>query len=241
MNANGTHYLHMQLLNFYAVLRPPYGLQLLTGVMETLKLTILMYIFGFIWGVVLAVLRSMPFQPIRWAVALYVEYHRNVPLVVQVFLWYFGVPQLLPEGVRLWVNHQPIEFLFAFIALSSAFGAYVSEDLRSGIRSTDERQTEAARALGFPYLSTMFWIVLPQALRSAAPSIMNQALIFFKSTSLAMTIGVIELMYQTRAIEDETYRTFAIYSIATVTYLSISFILMAAGSRLDKPKWRAGR
>ncbi|MFL9923027.1 amino acid ABC transporter permease [Herbaspirillum lusitanum] len=231
----------MQLFEFLSVLKAPYGMQLLGGIVEMLKLTVLMFVFGFIWGVVLAVLRALPVRPLRWLIALYVEYHRNVPLVIQIFIWYFGVPQLLPEGVRFWVNKQPIEFLFAFIAMSSAFGAYISEDLRSGIRSMDGRQTEAARALGFSYLSSMFWIVLPQALRSAAPAIMNQALLFFKSTSLAMTIGVVELSYQTRAIQDATYRTFAIYSVTTLIYLAISFMLMKAGARLSKPKWGAGK
>jgi polar amino acid transport system permease protein len=231
----------MQLSDFLAVLRAPYGGQLLAGVIEMLKLTLLMFLFGFAWGIVLTVLRALPVRLLRWSIALYVEFHRNVPLVIQIFIWYFGVPQLFPEGMRMWINRQPVEFLFAFIAMASAFGAYVSEDLRSGIRSMDARQVEAARALGFSYLSSMCWIVLPQALRTAAPAIMNQALLFFKSTSLAMTIGVVELTYQTRAIQDATYRTFAVFTVTTVIYVAIAFALMAAGARLDKPRWRAGR
>jgi polar amino acid transport system permease protein len=229
----------MQLSNFLSIFSPPYGRLVLSGVLVMLKLTVLMLVFGFLWGVILTVIRTLPFRPAQFLVALYVEFHRNVPLVIQIFIWYFGIPQVLPEEVRGWVNRQPIEFIFALVAMVSAFGAYVSEDLRSGIRSMDGRQMEAARALGFSYLSAMFWIVLPQALRNAAPAVMNQALMFFKSTSLAMTIGVAELTYQTRAIQDATYRTFAIFSVATIIYLAFSLLLMFIGSRFDKPLWRA--
>lgn len=222
------------LAEFLTIFADPYGRQIAASVLVMLELTLATFVFGFAWGAILALLRASPLRPLRMAIALYVEYHRNVPLVIQMFIWYFGVPQLLPKALQAWVNRQPMEFFFATVALVCAFGAYVAEDIRSGIRSLDGRQEEAARALGFSYLSAMFWIVLPQALRISAPSLINQALLFFKSTSLAMTIGVAELTYRTKTIQDETYRTYAIFSVATVIYLLISFLLMAMSARLQR-------
>ena len=104
-----------------------------------------------------------PFRPCEWFVMLYVEYHRNVPLLVQIFVWYFGILQLLPRGVRVWVNAHNSEFLLATVALGLAAGAYISEDLRSGIRAIPKTQYEAVRSIGFGYLGAMRWVILPQA------------------------------------------------------------------------------
>lgn len=221
------------------VISDPYRQQLLSGVRNMLELTLLMLFFGFIWGVILAVLRSSGEKWLDRLISTYIEYHRNVPMLVQLFVWYFGVPQLLPSAAQEWITAHNAEFLLAVIALASAFGAYTCEDLRSGIRSLDSRQMEAARSLGFSYLKAMTWIVMPQALRNSAPALMNQVLLFFKSTSLAMTIGVAELTYETKVIQDATYLTYATFGVASAIYLAISLVLIAIGAKLDKPAWRA--
>ena len=93
-------------------------------------------------------------------------------------------------------------------------------------------QKEAARALGLSYIGAMRWVIIPQAVRLASPSLMNQMTLFFQSTSLAMTIGVVELTYQTKSIADQTYRIFGVFAVSTVIYLSLSIVLMVAGERL---------
>lgn len=221
------------------VISPPHREMLWSGMLNMLELTVWMLLLGFIWGIVLAVLRSSDQKWLGRIIWAYIEFHRNVPLVVQLFIWYFGIPQLLPESWQAAINASNSEFLLAVTALASAFGAYVCEDLRSGIRAMDSRQMEAARSLGFSYLKAMTWVVMPQALRNSAPALVNQALLFFKSTSLAMTIGVAELTYETKVIQDATYLTYATFAVASVIYLVFSFGLMALGSKLDQPAWRA--
>jgi len=115
------------------------------------------------------------------------------------------------------------------IALTLNSAAYMSEDLRSGMRSVASSQMEAARALGLTYGQALRDVLLPQAIRVAVPPLISQSLGLFKSTSLAMAIGVAEMTYASRQIENETYRTFETFAIATVFYLLVSFMIMGAG------------
>lgn len=202
----------------------------LIGLATTLALTCAAWCLAMTMGIILTLIRMIPFRPFEWLVALYVEYHRNVPLLVQIFVWYFGVPSLLPRPIRQWINGHHGEFLLATIALGLAAAAYVAEDIRSGIRSIPKAQNEAARSIGFGYLGAMGYVVLPQAIRIAVPPLINQTLLLFKNTSLAMAIGVGELTYRTREVESYTFKTFEAFAVATVVYLAISFGIMACGA-----------
>jgi polar amino acid transport system permease protein len=202
----------------------------LIGLATTLALTCAAWCLAMTMGVVLTLIRMIPFRPFEWVVALYVEYHRNVPLLVQIFVWYFGVPSLLPRPARQWINIHHGEFLLATVALGLAAAAYIAEDIRSGIRSIPKAQNEAARSIGFGYLGAMGYVVLPQAIRIAVPPLINQTLLLFKNTSLAMAIGVGELTYRTREVESYTFKTFEAFAVATVIYLTISFGIMACGA-----------
>lgn len=168
------------------------------------------------------------------AIALFVSFHRNVPMVVHILFWYFGVPEILPRPVTDWLNYHGSEFFFAMVAIGLVTSAYVCEDLRSAVRSIPSGQTEASRALGMNYLTTMRKVVLPQAFRIAIPPLMNQTLLLFKNTSLAMVIGVAELTASGRAIENITFMPFEAYAVVTVLYLAISFLLMWGGSVLAR-------
>lgn len=204
------------------------------GVVTTIALTAAAWLLGMTMGIILTLIRMVPFRPFEWLVALYVEYHRNVPLLVQIFVWYFGIPQLLPRAARVWINANHSEFILAMIALGLANAAYVSEDLRSGIRSIPKTQYEAARSIGFNYLQAMSWVVLPQAFRIVIPPLINQTLLLFKNTSLAMAIGVGELTYRTREVDSYTFKTFEAFAVATILYLAISFAIMALGNFADR-------
>lgn len=220
-------------LDFSILLRDEYPQWLLKGVMTMFELTALAWLLAMVVGVVLAVIRMSNSRVGQAAVMAYVEYHQNVPMLVQVFLWYFGIPALLPEPVQQWFNAHGSEFLFAFIAVGLAMGAYMSEDLRGGIRSIPKSQLEAARALGLSYLQASRLVILPQAVRIALPPLINHTVLLFKNTSLAMTIGVAELTYVTREIESQSFRTIEVYLLATVVYLAISLLIMAGGSTLE--------
>ncbi len=216
-------------LDFAAVLQGQYLKWLAVGALHTIGLFTLALVFAFALAVLLVAVRSIPLRITEWLVAAYVNYHRNVPTLVQLFVWYFGVPQLLPAEVSGWINDHEGEFAFALVALSLNAAAYMSEDLRSGLCSIPTGQVEGARALGLSYVQAMRDVLLPQAIRIAVPPLINQSLTLFKTTSLAMAIGVAEMTYSSRQIENETYRTFETYAIASAFYLAFSFSIMLAG------------
>jgi polar amino acid transport system permease protein len=217
-----------------AVLTGRYLDWFISGLVTTIGLTIAAWLLGMAAGLLLTLIRMIPFRPFEWGVALYVEYHRNVPLLVQIFVWYFGIPQLLPRAARVWINGHHSEFFLAMIALGLASAAYISEDLRSGIRSIPKTQYEAARSIGFNYFQAMSWIILPQALRIVVPPLISQTLLLFKNTSLAMAIGLGELTYRTREVDSYTFKTFEAFAVATVLYLVVSFAIMAIGDYADR-------
>ena len=211
-----------------------YAHQILAGIVQMFQLTICAWLVAMALGVLLAMLRMTHKRPLVALVVAYVEYHRNIPMLVQIFIWFFGIPTLLPQTVQVWINQQHSEFIFAVVAIALCSAAYISEDLRSGIRAIPSSQMEASRALGLTYLQAFRKVVLPQALRLALPPLVSNTVLLFKNTSLAMTIGVAELTYVTREIESQTFRTTDIYVVATVIYLSISLMIMAAGAGLQK-------
>jgi polar amino acid transport system permease protein len=217
-------------LDFGVVLHGQYLKWLIGGAVNTVTLFVLAWIAAFALAIVLVALRSLAVRPLEWAIAAYVNYHRNVPGLVQIFVWYFGVPELLPDSITQFINDHNGEFIFALIALSLNSAAYMSEDLRSGLRSVAREQAEAARALGLNYAQTMRDVLLPQAIRISVPPLINQSLSLFKSTSLAMAIGVAEMTYASRQIENETYRTFETFALASAFYLLLSFGIMALGA-----------
>lgn len=220
--------------DFSAILQGQYPSMLISGLLTTLGLTVLAWLLGFSVGIMLAIIRMTGSRLANGAIALFVAFHRNVPMVVHILFWYFGVSQILPRPVTDWLNYHGSEFFFAMVAIGLVTSAYVCEDLRSAVRSISEGQTEASRALGMNYLTTMRKVILPQAFRIAIPPLMNQTLLLFKNTSLAMVIGVAELTASGRAIENITFRTFEAYALVTIMYLAISFLLMWGGSVLAR-------
>lgn len=228
-------------LDFGAVLHGQYLHWLIAGALTTTVLFFASLACAFVVAVLLILVRSLPVAPAEWLVAAYVNYHRNVPGLVHLFVWYFGVPQLLPAAASGWINDHNGEFILALIALSLNAAAYISEDLRSGLRSIPKTQNEAARALGLSYMQAMGDVLLPQAIRIAAPALINQSLTLFKTTSLAMAIGVAEMTYASRQIENETYRTFETFALASAFYLCGSFLIMLLGHWYDTRHLRPPR
>jgi len=207
---------------------------LTTGITVTLRLFAGALAGGFLLAMVLTGINLIPSRLVRAVVALYVEYHRNVPTVVQILVWYFGMPEILPEAIRVWINQGNTEFSFALIALSLNVSAYYYEDIRSGIRAIPATQVEAARSIGLGAVQALIYVVLPQAVRYAVPPIINRSIILFKDTSLAMVIGVTDLTYQTKRIENATFQTFQIFMISTLIYLCMALLISALGSHLAR-------
>jgi len=221
-------------LDFGALLGNGYPTLILGGLATTLQMTILAWLLAFALGSLLAVLRMLNIRPLNYLIMLYVAFHRNVPMLVHILLWYFGVAAIVPAAINDAINVIGGEFFYATVAIGLVTSAYVSEDLRSAIRAIPRGQMEAARSLGLNYLQAMRKVILPQAFKISIPPLTNQTLLLFKNTSLAMAIGLIELTGAGREIESATFKTFEIYFVVTVLYLAISLLLMLAGARLSK-------
>ena len=210
------------------------------GLVVTLQLAVLSCVLGFLLGLVVAVLRMSPVAPLRWLAQLYLEFIRNTPLVIQIFFWYFGAYEVLPQGVNDWLNQWPFEFVAAVIALTVYTSAFIAEDIRSGIRAVPPQQMEAARSQGFAYLAAMRFVILPQAVRITLPPLIGQFLNATKNSSLAMTIGVAELTYQARQIESVTFKGLEAFTAATLIYLLVSLTITVVVSTYEQRYLRPG-
>ena len=216
--------------NLSAILHGEYAELILKGIGMTLQLALFAWCLAMVLALLLVSIRLTGNQYAERLVAAYVSYHRNVPTLVQLMLWYFGIPTLLSDNTQVWLANYSSEYLFSIIALGLCQAAYFSEDIRSGLRAIPNGQTEAARALGLGYVRSLRYVILPQGVRNCLPSLINHSVLLFKNTSLAMAIGVVELTYATREVENYTFRTFESYLVATVVYLAFSLMLMGAGA-----------
>lgn len=225
----------MQPFDLSAVLlRPEFAAMVLTGIRFTFIVFVGSWLLAMALATVLLTVRLMPSAVAQRAVAAYVSYHRNVPTLVQLMFWYFGISNLLPDALQAWLADHDGEAVFAVVALGLCQAAFFSEDLRSGLRAVAPGQAEAARALGHSYVGSMRWVILPQAVRNAIPALVNHTVSLFKNSSLAMAIGVTELTHVIREIESRSFRTFEIYTVGTLFYLVVSLALMAAGAALAR-------
>jgi polar amino acid transport system permease protein len=225
----------MKGFDLFAILAKPEFVQmLLHGLKVTMAIAISSWLLAMTLAVILLVVRLTPSRVAERAVEGYVSYHRNVPTLVQMMLWYFGIASLLPDNAQGWLSEHSGEALFAVISLGLCQAAYFSEDLRSGLRSVPSGQTEAARALGHSYLGAMRFVLMPQAVRNAIPALVNHSVSLFKNSSLAMAIGAAELTHAVKELESQTFRTFEVYLTATVIYLAISLVIMLIGAWLDR-------
>jgi polar amino acid transport system permease protein len=220
---------------------PEFARMLVHGVWMTLVIFAGSWLLAMTLGVLLLALRMVPARAAEWLVGIYVSYHRNVPTLVQIMLWYFGISSLLPVGLQEFLADHSGEAVFAIVALGLCQGAYFCEDLRSGLRAVPRGQWEAARALGHSYLGAMAWILMPQAVRNAMPALVNHTVSLFKNSSLAMAIGVAELTHAVKEIENQSFRVFESYLVATVLYLVFSLALMWLGDRVERRSRLAGR
>jgi polar amino acid transport system permease protein len=222
------------------LLNPEFGKMLLHGVQLTLVVALGSWLLAMSLAVLLLCLRLAPSRIAQRGVMAYVSYHRNVPTLVQLMLWYFGIASLLPDALQAWLSEHSAEAVFAIIGLGLCQAAYFTEDLRSGLRSVPPGQAEAARALGHSFFGAMRHVLMPQAVRNAIPALVNHSVSLFKNSSLAMAIGVAELTHAVKEIENQSFRTFETYLLATLMYLGFSLLIMFGGALLARRARIAG-
>src|SRR5687767_3651992 len=215
------------------------GTWLLQGVLVTLEISALGWLVAVVLGILSGALRTAPMAPLRWLAAAYVEFFRNVPLLVWMFFWYFGVPPLLPEAIQNWLFEHGVEFWAGVFALGVYHGARFSEVMRAGIQSIPKTQLEAAKSTGLTVAQSYRLIIIPIALRLIIPPATNETVNLLKNSSVALTIGVAELTFQTRQIETYTAKAFEALVAGTLIYfilcLTISTILSYVEKRVAIP------
>jgi len=218
-------------LDFTLLLHGQYRDWLLAGFLFSLQLTALTLVFALPLSLCIALLRLAPSRLAQSLGFAYVEGVRSVPLLVHMLFWYFGAPEALPDSIKAWVYSEQfpgsVEAAAALIALTLYTAAYMSEDIRSGLRAVPHRQLDAARALGFTFLAAMRLVILPQALRITVPPLISQTLNLWKNTGIATVIGAAELMYQAQRVETASFRGFETFAVVTGAYLSISLLITA--------------
>lgn len=216
------------------LMNPEFAGMLARGLAMTFVVAVCSWLLAMTLAFALLTIRLTEIRALETAVAAYISYHRNVPTLVQLMLWYFGISSLLPDALQEWLGDHNAEAIFAIVGLGLCQAAYFSEDLRSGLRSVNRGQWEAARALGLGYIGMMRFVLMPQALRNAMPALVNHTVSLFKNSSLAMAIGVVELTHAVREVENESFRTFEVYLVATLLYLLCTMALMTGGAVLGK-------
>jgi polar amino acid transport system permease protein len=210
------------------------GSWLLFGLAKTLQISLLSWLLALALGIFSGALRTAPLAPVRWLAAFYVEFFRNVPLLVWMFFWYFGVPPLLPQAAQDWLYDHGAEFWAGVFALGVYHGARISEVIRSGIQSIPKTQFEAAASSGLTVAQSYRFIILPVALRLIIPPATNESLNLLKNSSVALTIGVAELTFQTRQIETYTAKAFEALTAGTLIYLALCLTISLVMARVER-------
>jgi His/Glu/Gln/Arg/opine family amino acid ABC transporter permease subunit len=210
------------------------GQWLLQGLVTTLEISALAWLLAVGLGILSGALRTVRFAPLRGAATFYVEFFRNVPLLVWMFFWYFGVPPLLPRPVQDWLFAHGAEFWAGMFALGVYHGARMSEVIRSGIQSIPKTQFEAAQAMGLTVFQAYRLVILPIALRLIVPPGTNESLNLLKNSSVALTISVAELTFQTRQVETYTARAIEALTAGTVIYLVLCLSIAWVMARVER-------
>src|SRR4029078_6291963 len=221
------------------------GQWLLQGLITTLELSAIAWVLAVALGILSGALRTVPFRPLRWAATFYVEFFRNVPLLVWMFFWYFGVTPLLPRGTQDWLYNHGLEFWAGTIALGVYHGARMSEVIRSGIGAIPRTQfadslalrlteSEASLPMGLTTFQAYRMVILPVALRLIVPPGTNESLNLLKNSSVALTIRVAELTFQTRQIETYTAKAIEALTAGTLIYLVLCLSIATIMARVER-------
>jgi len=208
---------------------------LLSGLVLTIETALLAWIIALVTGSIVGVLRTLPSKTAQWIGFLYVEFFRNMPLLVQLFLWFFVLPELLPRAAGLWLKQLPnAPFWTAAIGVGLFMSARVAVQLGAGIMALPRGQRQAATALGLTTAQTYRYVLLPMAFRIILPPLTSEFLNTIKNTAVAITIGLIELTGQARSMQEFSFQVFEAFTAATVIYLLVNFIVVTAMRLLER-------
>lgn len=210
---------------------------LFIGLGWTLATALAAWVIALSIGSVVGTLRTTPHL---WVVRLgnaYVELFRNIPLIVQMFLWFFVVPELLPKGLGDWIKQVPPpwgSYIPAVLCLGLYTSVRVAEQVKAGIQSLSRGQGMAGTALGLTLGQTYRFVLLPMAFRIMLPPLTSEFMNVIKNSSVALTIGLLELTGRARAMQEFSFRVFEAFTAATVIYLMTNLLVVFAMRALEK-------
>ena len=213
--------------NIIEILQKYWKLFLFEGLKNTIILTSISVLMGTVLGALVALMRMSKSKILRFLSSFYIEVIRGTPILLQLYIFYFVLPNVLPF-LKL------SQFMWVSIALCVNSAAYVSEVIRSGIQAVDKGQTEAARSLGMSESQTMMKIILPQAVRNILPALGNEFIMMLKETSLASTFFLYDLMTVCNVIKGAEYLTLEPMTIVAMIYLCMTFPLSKLVGALEK-------
>jgi His/Glu/Gln/Arg/opine family amino acid ABC transporter permease subunit len=189
----------------------------LKGVFLTVEISFFAILLGLAIGILFAVARTSRFKILNLAGAVYVEVFRNTPLLIQIFIIFFGLPGI---GIKL----SP--YISGLTALVLYVGAYNAEVIRAGLEAVPRGQIEAAKSLGLTGAQTFLYVILPQTVRISLPALGNNWVALVKNSSLVSVIGMVELTWVAYDLNALTFRSFELFGAATIFYLILIFILI---------------
>ncbi|HTK95512.1 MAG TPA: amino acid ABC transporter permease [Terriglobales bacterium] len=210
---------------------------LIVGLGWTLATALAAWVIALAIGAVVGTVRT---TPVKWLVRLgnlYVEIFRNIPLIVQMFLWFFVVPELLPEAIGDWIKQMPPpwgSYVPAVMCLAIFTSVRVAEQVRAGINSLPRGQRMAGIATGLTEAQAYRYVILPQSFRIILPPLTSEFMNIIKNSSVALTIGLLELTGRTRAMQEFSFRVFEAFTAATVIYLLTNLIVVLLMRGLEK-------
>jgi len=210
---------------------------LVIGLGWTLSLALLAWALALVAGTIVGVIRT---TPVRWLERLgnaYVELFRDIPLLVQMFLWYFVMPELVPQGLGDWIKQMPPPwgaFVPAVLCLGTFTSARVAEQVRAGINSLPRGQRMAGTALGLTLPQTYHHVLLPMAFRIIVPPLGSEFLNIIKNSAVALTINVVELTARARAMQEYSFQVFEAFTAATVIYLLVNLVVVLLMRHLER-------
>ena len=208
---------------------------LLAGLRWTLVTALCAWVIALVAGSLIGVLRTLPGRAAQIVGNAYVEFFRNIPLLVQLFLWFFVLPELLPRDAGLWLKQlQNAPFWTAAFGIGFYMSARVAEQVRAGINSLPRGQKMAGTALGLTTAQTYRYVLLPMAYRIILPPLTSEFLNTIKNTSVALTIGLLELTARARAIQEFSFQVFEAFTAATVIYLLVNAVVVSAMRLLER-------
>lgn len=202
----------------------PWWLYILYGAGWTIGLAVSAFALALAVGIVVGTFRTVENRFVRMFCEGWIELFRNIPLIVQIFLWYFVVPELIPAYKEWMISAPPVysQFLSAFLCLGLFTSSRVAEQVRAGITSIPRGLFSAAKAIGLRPAQSYGCVILPLALRIVLPPLTSEAMNLIKNTAVALTIGLPELTMRANEMGENTFEFFAAYLWATVIYIVIS-------------------